>query len=124
MDYDREIERLDRLAGYMDELFVLPGTNIRIGADGLLGLVPGVGDTATMLVSAYLILRAQRLRVPGRILARMAGNVAVDWLIGSIPLVGDLFDFGWKANRRNVTLLKRHFNYPHERVSPAPSSSF
>lgn len=113
MDYDRELERLDRIARWMDDLLVLPGTRIRIGADGLLGLVPGVGDTATMLVSLYLILRAQRMRAPRRLLLRMAGNVAVDWVIGAIPVLGDLFDVAWKANRRNVGLLKDHFGYPH-----------
>lgn len=118
MDYDREIERLDRLAGWMDDLVSVPGTNIRVGLDGLAGLLPVVGDSATMLVSLYLVARAQRMGAPGRLLARMVGNVGVDWLVGSVPVLGDLFDIGWKANRRNVGLLKAHFNYPHGPVPP------
>lgn len=113
MDYDREIERLDRIAQWLDEWFRIPGTGIRIGADSIIGLVPGVGDAVPFAVSLYMIARAQRMGVPGRLLGRMAANSLIDFVIGSVPVLGDVFDVGFKANRRNVDLLKRHFGFPH-----------
>lgn len=103
-----DLERIERLAHWLDDRFRLPGTDIRVGLDGLLGLIPGVGDTATGLLSAYIVLEAWRLGVPNGKLARMAGNVLVDLALGSIPVLGDVFDIGFKANRRNVKLLRRH----------------
>lgn len=106
------IERLERLAFWLDERFRVPGTNWRIGLDGLLGLVPGVGDTATALLSLYLVLEAKRLGVPNGLILRMLANVGLDAAVGSLPLFGDLFDFAFKANRRNLRLLRRHFGHP------------
>lgn len=103
-----QIERLERLAGWLDDRFRIPGTGLRFGLDALIGLVPGIGDTATAVSAAYLIARAAGLGVPRRILLRMAANAAIDLLVGTIPLLGDLFDIGFKANRRNVALLRRH----------------
>jgi hypothetical protein len=76
--------------------------------DGLVGLIPAVGDVATAAVSAYLVYEARQLGVPRRTLAQMGGNVLVDLLLGSVPLIGDIADFGWKANLKNVRLLERH----------------
>lgn len=104
----RKTEALDRLAHWLDDRFAIPGTNIRIGLDGLLGLVPGIGDTATSLISLYLVIEARRIGVPRLIIARMLINVLLDWAIGLIPLVGDIFDIAYKANRRNIRLLKKH----------------
>lgn len=101
-------QRLNTLAWWLDDRFRVPFTQRRIGLDGLVGLLPGVGDAATTAVSAYLILEARRLGVPKRQLARMLWNLAVDGVVGSVPLVGDLFDLGWKANRRNIRLLNEH----------------
>lgn len=92
----------------MDEAFRVPGTDIRFGLDPLLGLIPGVGDTAAGLVSVYLIGKARTLGVPFSTLLCMTWNMLVDWVIGSIPLLGDAFDVEFKANRRNVELIKRH----------------
>lgn len=108
MDARAEIERLERLADLMDSRFYIPGTPLRFGLDSVLGLVPGVGDAATALPAAYLIHRAQQLGVPQPVLARMVANLGIDLVLGSIPLVGDLFDLGFKSNRKNVALLRRH----------------
>ena len=79
-----------------------------MGLDGLLGLIPGIGDTATALVAAYIVLEAARLGVPKRTLARMIANVGIDYVVGLVPLIGDLGDFAWKANRRNARMLREH----------------
>lgn len=111
-DESREaaLRRVARLAHLLDDRFALPGTRWRFGFDGLLGLVPGIGDAATTILAAYIILEARRLGVPVTTLGRMAANVGVDLAFGAIPVVGDLFDFGWKANRRNLDLLHRHLD--------------
>ena len=103
------IERLDRLATLLDTAFVLPGTNIRFGADALIGLVPGIGDSVTTALAAWIVYEAHKLGVPRRVLIRMMGNVAIDGLVGSVPVLGDLFDVAFRANRRNVRILREHF---------------
>lgn len=103
---------LELLAHWLDSRFRIPGTGIRFGLDSVLGLVPGVGDAATTLPAAYILLRAHRLGVPKTMLARMGWNVVLDLALGAIPVVGDLFDLGFKANRRNVDLLRQHFGQP------------
>lgn len=109
---DSELRDLERLADWMDTRFRLPGTNYRFGLDGLLGLVPGIGDGVVALPAIYLIARARGIGAPTHLQARMAGNVLLDVVIGAVPLVGDLFDFGFKANTRNVKLLREHFGVP------------
>lgn len=105
---DATLQRLDRLAYWLDERFRLPGTNVRMGLDGLLGLIPGIGDVLGGLLSAYILLEAWRLGLPNSVLVRMLSNIGIDVFVGAVPLFGDLFDIGWKANRRNVNLLLRH----------------
>ena len=104
---DRLERRIERLAITMDAAIRIPGTRIRFGADSLIGLVPGVGDFAGAGVSAYLIWEARRLGLPGSVISRMVANAAVDAFIGSVPLVGDVFDLFYKANMRNVLLMRR-----------------
>jgi hypothetical protein len=94
------------LARVLDEAIRIPGTNIRIGLDAILGLIPGGGDVAGGLFSGIIMLQAARMGAPTAVLARMLGNVVVDTAIGSIPLIGDLFDFAWRANSKNVRLLE------------------
>lgn len=102
-----EVEQsLEQLSRWMDGMFRIPGTGWRFGLDALVGLVPGVGDFATTAVSLYILTSGVRYRVPKATLLRMAANVGVDYLVGSVPLVGDLFDAYWKANQRNVELLR------------------
>ena len=99
--------RLDRLAWLLDDLFRIPGLRWRIGLDALIGLVPGIGDTVTTAVSLYVLAAAVRSRVPRITVLRMALNLAIDHAVGAVPVVGDLFDVWWKANQRNVALLRR-----------------
>ena len=103
----QQIARLETLAHLLDDVFRVPGTRLRFGLDGVIGLIPGVGDAATGALAAYLAVRARAIGLPAGVILRMAANVGVDLVVGSIPVAGDLFDFGFKANRRNVDLLKR-----------------
>jgi hypothetical protein len=100
---------VERLVFLLDQALRIPGTRWRVGLDGIVGLLfPGGGDALGALVSAALVLLAARQGLPRVVVARMVFNVAVDALGGAVPLLGDLFDFGWKANTRNLRLLERH----------------
>ncbi len=96
----------------LDEAFRVPGTNIRFGLDGIIGLVPGLGDVLAGILSLVIPLAAWVRGLPYVTLVRMAINVAIGVLVGSIPLLGDAFDIAWKANRRNYALLHRHLEAP------------
>jgi hypothetical protein len=102
--------RLEALARLMDSAVRVPGTNVTLGLDALLGLVPIVGNLATTLISSYLILEARRHGVSKFMLMRMIGNVGVDALISAVPIVGNVGDVFFKANRRNVALLRKHLH--------------
>ena len=108
----RSVQTVRRLAWLLDDLVRIPGTRIRIGLDPVLGLLPGGGDVAAGLIGVYTLLAASRAGAPPSVILRMAGNIVVDLLVGAIPLLGDLFDFGFKANRRNVDLLERYVAAP------------
>ncbi|MBD0327401.1 MAG: DUF4112 domain-containing protein [Pyrinomonadaceae bacterium] len=102
-----EVEQsLDQLSRWMDGLFRIPGVGWRFGLDALVGLIPGVGDTAAALASFYILAAGVRYRVPKVTLLRMGLNIGLDYVFGSIPVVGDLFDVAWKSNQRNVELLR------------------
>ncbi len=101
----------------MDRAARLPIVGVQVGWDSILGLIPGIGDAVALGPAGYIVLQAHRMGTPGVLKARMMGNIGIDALIGSIPLVGDLFDIGWKANTRNVALLRRYFERHPE---PAP----
>lgn len=101
-------EDAKRLAVLLDDAFRIPGTNIGFGWDTVIGLVPGFGDAATTIVGLAPVLTAWRLGASRGLLARMVGNLAVDAVIGSIPVIGDVFDIFFRANRRNARLLERH----------------
>ena len=103
-----DVERsLDQLSHLMDGLFRVPGTGWRVGLDAIVGLIPGVGDFATTAVSFYILAAGVRYRVPKVTLLRMAANVGVDYLLGAVPVVGDLFDAAWKSNQKNVELVRQ-----------------
>lgn len=102
------IARIERLATLLDTRFVIPFTKVRFGADSLIGLAPGIGDVVTTALALYIVYEAHGLGVPKTVLARMLGNVAVDGLIGAVPVAGDLFDVMFRANRRNVRILREH----------------
>lgn len=108
-DQLKNADDLEKLAHWLDNVFEIPGIRLRFGIDALLGLLPGVGDTASALASIYILQAATKFGVPRITLARMTLNIVVDLLVGAVPIVGDLFDVYWKANRKNVELLRRHF---------------
>ena len=99
-------EGLDDLARYLDGLFRIPGTGWRFGLDALIGLIPNVGDTITSLASFYILIAGVRYGVPKITLLRMAFNIGLDYAVGSIPFIGDAFDFFWKANKQNLDLIR------------------
>jgi hypothetical protein len=100
------IARLDAFANLFDTAFVIPGTNVRFGIDALIGLAPGIGDVITTGMSLWLLYEARKLGAPWHVIGRMLGNVAVDGVVGAVPLVGDAFDVLWRGNRRNMRLLR------------------
>lgn len=102
------VARLDALATLLDTAFLIPGTNIRFGFDAIIGLVPGIGDLVTTVMSLYIVREARALGAPRLLLARMLVNVAIDGLVGAVPVAGDVFDVAWRANRRNMALLQKH----------------
>ncbi|HET9984122.1 MAG TPA: DUF4112 domain-containing protein [Longimicrobiales bacterium] len=106
------LQRLRTLGSIMDELVVIRGTRIRIGLDPVLGLIPGVGDFIGASISMYALFVAARLGTPPSVVLRMAGNILVDAVLGSVPFLGDLFDVGWKSNLRNIALLERYAATP------------
>lgn len=108
IDRDAARRRLERLADFLDSRARVPGTRIRFGADAVLNLIPGLGTAVATAISAYLIVEAHRLGAPKQAMARMIGNVAIDGLLGAIPLVGWVGDLLFRANNRNVAILNRH----------------
>ena len=115
-DKEKSRKKLERLARYLDSLIKVPGFNARFGLDGLIGLIPGFGDTIGALISSVVISEAGRLGAPKVLLLKMALNIAIDALAGTVPVLGDLFDFVWKANQRNVHLLDSYLATPRETV--------
>jgi hypothetical protein len=105
---EESVTRLEAVGRLMDGAFVLPGTNIRLGLDAVIGLVPVAGDVISGLVSSYLIWEARQLDAPRWLIARMMANTMLDTTIGAIPLVGDAFDLMFRANMKNMALLRRH----------------
>ena len=99
-------ESLERLSWLLDDLFRVPVLGWRIGLDALVGLIPGIGDTATTLASLYILTSAVRYRVPKITLLRMGLNLGIDYALGALPLVGDLFDAWFKSNQKNIDLLR------------------
>ena len=111
------LQRVRTLTHLLDNAITIPGTSYRIGLDPLLGLLPGAGDIAGSVLSAYIILEAARFGLPRETLVRMLINLASDAALGSLPIVGDVFDATWKANSRNLALLEAHVNAPEPRKS-------
>ncbi len=104
---EQRLARLEALAKLLDVAFIVPGTKIRYGIDGLIGLIPVVGDIITTAISLWLVREARALGAPWHVTARMLGNVALDGVVGIVPLAGDAFDVMFRANVRNVRLLRR-----------------
>jgi sugar (pentulose or hexulose) kinase len=105
---EESLARLEALARLMDGAFVIPGTSIRVGLDAIIGIVPGIGDAISGVISSYLIWEARKLGVSRWTLTRMAANTLLDTTVGAIPLAGDVFDVMFRANMKNMALLRRH----------------
>ncbi|MEX0300310.1 MAG: DUF4112 domain-containing protein [Kordiimonas sp.] len=102
------LRRVQALARWTDSWFSIPGTSFRFGLDAVVGFLPVFGDTLMLLVSLWVIMEAHRAGVPMRLKLKMLANVMLDWLIGSIPFVGDLFDIAWRANQRNADMFANY----------------
>jgi hypothetical protein len=117
---EQRVARIDALAQLLDTAFLIPGTNIRFGIDAVIGLVPGIGDVVTTIMSLYIVNEARALGAPRLLIGRMLANVALDGLVGAVPLVGDALDVMFRANRRNIALLLEHLNRSQSSGSPYP----
>jgi Domain of unknown function (DUF4112) len=104
---EQRLARLDAIAKLLDIAFVLPGTKIRYGIDGIIGLIPVVGDIIATALSLWLVREARALGAPWHVTARMLGNVAIQGVVGAVPVAGDAFDVLFRANMRNARLLRR-----------------
>ncbi|KAF0094303.1 MAG: hypothetical protein E1N59_2019 [Puniceicoccaceae bacterium 5H] len=103
----RALRRVERVSRFMDTAFRVPGLKKRVGWDAIIGLIPGIGDTVTAVISFYPIYESLRMGAPRLLVLRMLANVGIDWLVGIVPVFGDIFDFAFRANIRNTALLKR-----------------
>ena len=105
---DSQVRKARALARVLDTAIGVPGTPIRIGLDAILGLVPGAGDVIGGVLSGYIVLIAVRSGTPSVVIWRMLGNIGIDTLVGSVPVIGDLFDVAYKSNMKNVELMERY----------------
>jgi hypothetical protein len=110
-----KVNQLRRLSQLLDNAIPIPGTRFRLGIDPILGLIPGGGDSVAGALGAYIIVEAARMGLPRKILGQMVGNIVLDSLAGIVPVVGDVFDVGWKANVRNIALLEKHLHLTKRR---------
>lgn len=109
------LKRLRQLARLLDKAIVIPGTQVGIGLDPIMGLIPVGGDFLGVMLSSYIVLEAARLGVPSQTLGRMVVNIIIDGVIGAVPIIGDFFDFAWTANTLNVKLLEEYLKFPSQR---------
>ncbi|HEX2839845.1 DUF4112 domain-containing protein [Hyphomicrobium sp.] len=117
---EASVARIEAVAHLMDDLFAVPGTKIRVGLDSIIGLVPVVGDLISQAISSYIIWEARQLGVSRFTMGRMIANSAIDTVVGIVPFAGDAFDVAFRANRKNLTLLKGHLaKHGHVRRSGA-----
>ncbi|MEP3889927.1 MAG: DUF4112 domain-containing protein [Hellea sp.] len=105
-EVEKRVVHIESLAKMMDSQFAIPGTQLHLGIDTLIGLIPGIGDTISLGIAGYIVFHAKRLGARKRTLSRMVYNIFIDWLIGLVPIIGDFFDMGWKGNNKNAALLR------------------
>ncbi|WP_037574433.1 DUF4112 domain-containing protein [Sporocytophaga myxococcoides] len=100
---------VEKISNFLDSKFRIPGTKLKFGWDPLIGLIPGIGDFAGFIISAILMLYLTRYGASRKVVIVMSLNILLDAMIGTVPFIGSLFDFGFKANKRNIELLKEHY---------------
>jgi hypothetical protein len=110
MSHEQRLAQVRWLANLMDDAFRVPGTPLRFGWDSVLGLFPGLGDVLTSALSLLIVHHAWQTGASKLTLARMLGNVGIDFVVGAVPFIGDMFDLVWKANRKNARLLEQHLH--------------
>lgn len=108
-----QIQQLRQISRLLDEAIAIPGTRIRFGLDPILGLIPGGGDTVGLLMSAVIVMQAARLGASKSVLTQMAFNIILETVVGTVPVVGDVFDVAWKSNVKNLKLLEDYLHLPH-----------
>jgi hypothetical protein len=111
------LSQIRQISHLLDNAIAIPGTQFRVGLDPLLGLLPGLGDVAGLAFSGYILLEASRWKLPAATLWRMMANIGIDWLLGNVPVLGDLFDVVWKANHLNLQLLEAHIEHPDNQTT-------
>jgi hypothetical protein len=114
---EQRLGLLRHVARLLDSAVPVPGTSFRFGLDPILGLIPGLGDIVSPLFTVAIIWQARDLGIPHVVMIRMIINAAIDTLVGLVPILGDLFDFGWKSNNMNLALLEQH---AYEERGPSP----
>lgn len=115
-------QRVETMEYLLERAFTIPGINRKIGLDGLLGLVPVIGDVATAAMGAYIVWEARNLGLPRWKLLRMMGNIGIDAMVGAVPLVGDLFDVAFRSNTRNLAIIHRHLDKHHPATATVEGS--
>ncbi len=115
-----QIQYLDNMSALLDSRFRIPGTNIRFGFDFIIGLVPYAGDVVTFGFSGLLVIAMARHGASGMVIVKMLWNILLDTVVGAIPILGDIFDLQYKANRRNYYLLKEHYHEGRHTGSALP----
>ncbi len=116
-EIEQSKEKLNRLAWLLDSTFRVPGTQFRFGLDGLIGMIPGIGDAAGAIISSHILTQAAQMGAPKSLLVKMGVNIALDAILGIVPVIGDISDFVWKANKRNVELLNDYLEQPQKTVT-------
>lgn len=106
-------KRIEAMEQLLERSLVIPGTNIPVGLDSIIGLVPVIGDFVTAAMGAYIVWEARNLGIPKWKLWRMAGNIAIDSAVGAVPLVGDAFDLAFRSNSRNLKIIRKHLDKHH-----------
>ncbi|MEM6592639.1 MAG: DUF4112 domain-containing protein [Cyanobacteria bacterium P01_H01_bin.119] len=104
------LKRVRAISKVMDNAIAVPGTDFKFGLDPILGLLPGGGDLFSGGISVYILYEAMRLGIPKATLLKMAGNIVLELIVGTIPVLGDAFDVAWKANAQNVKLMEQHID--------------
>jgi hypothetical protein len=114
VDYNAQaatLKRLRQVSRLLDKVIAVPGTPIAVGLDPIIGFIPVGGDVLGLLLASYIVIEAARLGIPKKTLSKMVVNIIIDSLVGSIPILGDIFDFAWTANEYNIKLIEQHMNY-------------